>query len=412
MPSLVADLKKIRRDHNLSVQDIYELTRIPLSTIERIEDGTLLEEEERNATYIRSFIRTYAKALGISDEDIIQALDDQIIGIYDGFLIEKYGSGSPGNEKEAGKPEDSNDRYGSRFQLDVSEDEGETPAPEKAEEAEHEKETTDGESGEPAGEPEVKNSDTTGTAEDTPPSDVFRGGKKNPPARPADGDQEEPPGPDPGKHYNRKIPEPPTVSSVDWASIGKRTYSLSRRPGFFLLIILIVIILAAAAFIIVRSVGSHPAASQKAGIEPVDSLAVPALVAAADSAQTAAEKEESGSALPDTIHLTIYAAYGPLGPVRVQTDIANKLNPYWIDEGEGMRFDFRDSINIRGVFHNMILLYNGHPLTDFRKYEGKDEMVHLKRSYFGKHPGWQVVTNDTLPNGVPQPRVVRDRPRF
>ena len=402
MPSLAEDLKNIRRDHRLSIQDMYELTRIPLDIIKAIEDGTLFEDESRNPTYIRSFVRTYARALKISEEDIVAGLDDQIIGVYNGFLSDKYGAGSTktekGKEDDAGSAQKS--KYGSRFKLDLPEEEAEKKEPEnpkeKPEEEESEKLPAEEEEEEDLFEEE---SDTVSDeSEDTGNESTI--------------DREEYSLPDRGKPYNRKVPEPPSVKSVDWAAVGKRTYSLSRRPGILLLIFLVIVVLAGVTFVVVHKMSNTSGQKSNAGIAQVDSLQTPPLMTRDDSVK-AGLLPPTVSNLPDTLKLTVYAAFGPLGPVRVQTDLARKMNPYWIDEGEGMRFNFKDSIEVKGVYKNMILLYKGHPLSDFRQHIQKNTgVLQLARSYFKEHPEWQTVTHDSLPGGVPQPSVVRNQPLY
>ncbi|HKI47124.1 MAG TPA: helix-turn-helix domain-containing protein [Balneolales bacterium] len=401
MPSLAGDLKNIRRDHKLSIQDMYELTRIPLDIIKAIEDGTLFEDESRNSTYIRSFVRTYSRALKISEEDIVAGLDDQIIGVYNGFLSDKYGSGSSKTEK--GKEDDTGStqksKYGSRFKLDLPEDEAEKPEPESPEEKPEEEESEEL--------PEEEEEDLFPEESESVPEEPEQGTNNQ-----STIEREEYSLPDPGKPYNRKVPEPPSVKSVDWASVGKRTYSLSRRPGILLLILLVIVVFAGVTFIVVRKMSNTSGQKSNAGIAQVDSLKTPPLMNRDDSVK-AGLLPPTVSTLPDTLKLTVYAAFGPLGPVRVQTDLARKMNPYWIDEGEGMRFNFKDSIEVRGVYKNMILLYKGHPLSDFRQHIQKSTgVLQLARSYFKEHPEWQTVTHDSLPGGVPQPSVVRNQPLY
>ena len=411
MPSLAGDLKNLRRDRNLSIQDMYELTRIPLDIIKAIENGTLLDDESRNSTYVRSFIRTYAKALKISEEDIVSALDDQIVGVYNGFLSDKYGSGPSKTEQPGGGNESDTSpksRYGSRFKLDLPEEESEPPETESGSEEPKEEEPGNQQKEEKEGKEESSSArEAEKSAESAEPEQEEKKSDVNQSSL----DREEFSKPNPDKSYNRKVPEPPSVKSVDWAAVGKRTYSLGRRPGFLLLILLVIVVFAGVTFVVVRRMSHSPKQNKGASIAPVDTLATPALMTRSDSVKAGLLPPPKAT-LPDTLKLTVYAAFGPLSPVRVQTDLARKLNPYWIDQGEGMRFNFKDSIAVKGVYKNMILLYKGHPLDNFREYIGKNDILHLERSYFKKHPQWQTVTHDSLPGGIPQPRVVRNQPIY
>ncbi|TVQ09272.1 MAG: helix-turn-helix domain-containing protein, partial [Balneolaceae bacterium] len=84
------DLKAIREKQRMSVQDVYERTRISAENIGLIESGELYTRPDANKIYLRSFTRTYAKAVGVSDEDITTALDYMEADMYEGFLAEKY----------------------------------------------------------------------------------------------------------------------------------------------------------------------------------------------------------------------------------------------------------------------------------------------------------------------------------
>ncbi len=61
MPAIGKDLSKIRSHLGYSVQDIQHYTKIPVSTLESIENGTIFGDPEENQTYIRSFVRSYGR---------------------------------------------------------------------------------------------------------------------------------------------------------------------------------------------------------------------------------------------------------------------------------------------------------------------------------------------------------------
>ena len=90
MAALHTDLLAIREKSGLTVSDINQKTKTPESVIHEIEKGSIFDKAEKQKTYIRSFIRTYAKAIGIKDEDMIRALDAQESGNYAGGLRKKY----------------------------------------------------------------------------------------------------------------------------------------------------------------------------------------------------------------------------------------------------------------------------------------------------------------------------------
>src|SRR6056297_2691190 len=86
MASLGRDLAHIRKEQELSLEDIYETTKIPVRILRSIEDDSIFDDFENNATYIRSYVRSYAKALPIDEKQIIYALDKVAKNDYSGSL--------------------------------------------------------------------------------------------------------------------------------------------------------------------------------------------------------------------------------------------------------------------------------------------------------------------------------------
>ena len=75
MPSIGKDLQKIRQHLGYSIEDIQQSTKIPVATLRQIESDEIFEGSEENLTYVRSFVRSYGRALKISDDLMIKALD-------------------------------------------------------------------------------------------------------------------------------------------------------------------------------------------------------------------------------------------------------------------------------------------------------------------------------------------------
>ena len=82
------DLKLLRIQKKLSLEEVHHLTKIPMIRLEGIEDGKTFIEFAKEPTVLRSFIRGYGKALGFADEQIVQALDLEKAGRYTQELIE------------------------------------------------------------------------------------------------------------------------------------------------------------------------------------------------------------------------------------------------------------------------------------------------------------------------------------
>ncbi len=124
-------------------------------------------------------------------------------------------------------------------------------------------------------------------------------------------------------------------------------------------------------------------------------------------------QNESLETLPDTLSILLYAAYGKLEPVRVYTDIMNEINPYWIEEGNALRFNFVNDIQIRGQFSRIVLFLNGHVITNFREqfYNPETRLVEINRSYFEGEPKWLQPAPDSASIDAPPP-TIRERPTF
>lgn len=386
MSSLGEDIASIRKKEKLSIQDIFDTTRIPQNILKEIENGNIFKDSKRNKTYVRSFVRTYAKALKIAESDIIEALDDTYSGRYSGSLAKKYGLAQKGKPKESKE-----DRwpYKPTFQLeDTSEEE-----PPSSKESSSKKNEID-QSSKPS-------TDTPSKAKESE-SQKFTEYSL----------------PDPKKEHNKATPEPPTVDKVNWVDMGKRVNSSgnhSMAPIFTAIIAIILIIIAYFVYVKFSSDG-HNASSSKNQSLAVDSVATVQIKNPANAGLTSSETSKTSRFItatnPDTLSLTIYAAYGNLSPVRVQSDVANQLNPYWIPKGQAMKFQFVNKIAIKGKFSELLLLMNGHLISNKNQYLGSDKMIHLTRSIFEKNPKWLSPAPDTLQNGVPQPKVVKNRPIF
>lgn len=90
MNSIGKDLARIRHHLNFTHDDIYQKIRVPSETLKRIENGSIFRDESENKVYVRSFVRTYAKALKIDDALVQKALDQQAEGTYDRLLLTAY----------------------------------------------------------------------------------------------------------------------------------------------------------------------------------------------------------------------------------------------------------------------------------------------------------------------------------
>lgn len=103
------DLRRIREDRGVSVDQIHNETRIARTLIESFEEGRLYEHPTYNRVYLRSFIKAYADAVAISREPALEGLDAALDGTYQHDLASRYlegdGSGAGPAEAPAAEPD-------------------------------------------------------------------------------------------------------------------------------------------------------------------------------------------------------------------------------------------------------------------------------------------------------------------
>lgn len=104
MPSLGKDLAIIRTHLGFSIEDIQQSTKIPLSTLKSIEKGTIFSHSDEIKTYVRSFIRSYARILKLDDTIVVKALDQQEAGNYNHLLLKSFPELAPDVDTSAEEP--------------------------------------------------------------------------------------------------------------------------------------------------------------------------------------------------------------------------------------------------------------------------------------------------------------------
>ncbi len=331
--SLGKDLASIRKSQNLSLEDIQNAIKIPLSTLKSIEDGSIFSDSGKNKTYVRSFVRSYAKVLKIEDDDIVRALDEVEEGIYAGSLI----------------GESNDDVSESDFNLDPKE----TLPSEAADEE-------------------------TSVSQEISPGTKSKKPKRTPP----------PPEEDPinWADMGRKFT---TVgkNSRAWlfavilvivGALGTSGYIFWDDIGSF--------------FQSETVENEQPTDGQSdqnvIPPAPVDSSAI-AGNNEPESGETPAEINEQPTSsgpieLGDTLTVSVYAAYGQLEPIRVTSDLNWRTNPFWMEQGESYYFDFSDTLLVRGQYSRLLLMFNGHVIENPRQ------------NYFNSAFNSIMITRDVL----------------
>jgi len=371
MASLHTDLREIREKSGQSVSDLNSKTKTPISVLHEIEKGVFFEKGDKQKTYIRSFVRTYAKAIGIKDEDIIRALDAQEAGLYSGGLRKKY---LP--ETVHGDLENPELTEYTNTSSDISKDD-----------------------------------EDTGLVRPGPTSTIGH---------------DEFSRPDPSRQHNRVTPPPPKLDSIDWAKFNDRFPQFNAPILTYALIAFVVILLGTGGYygyvLITHFSGSG--SDEQSAVDAMQTNPETGYNGAPDSASRITDTDSLTAlspetpdivqriALPEVIHLVVYAQRGKLEPVRITSDVNNTRSPYWIEQNEAIRFDFYNKIRVEGTLERASLLINGHIIADLDSLTLNTNTVEITRDFLSRRPYLFNNSRPVLPDGFTQPTVIRDRPVF
>ncbi|MEX1211459.1 MAG: helix-turn-helix domain-containing protein [Balneolaceae bacterium] len=410
MSSIGQDLSRIRRYQKLTLQDLYKKTRISLEILKKLEDGRLFDDAGDNDVYARSYIRTYARAIGISEDLVTKALDLQKRGEYDGLLLEPWpdiiGKTTPREIPDGEeKPADSVDPHQTDQKPErtpAGRSQKETGSPSASSDPEPETDQPDGEQNAPTSTIETAN----------PPKKGVPGAGK-------------------AKKASPSLREKKSADQIDWAAMGKRFTETSKRSsGWILGLGLVLLFVAAVLWIAFRTdlltnLFEPEEPDQEMITEPREpetsaeadeglGLDLESGVQADPDPMAANSTRATPTRLDSTLYITIYGAHGALDPVRVWSDLKPRFDPYWIEQGEAMQFEFRDTIRVRSQYDESLLFLNGHQINDAREryYNSAEQSVELVRGLFAPEAQWANPREFELPDSVAVPDTLRMRPIF
>lgn len=381
MPSIGKDLAKIRNARGLSLQEIQAATKIPLTTLQSIENGTIFETPSQGKTYTRSFVRSYGRALMIDDEVLINGLDQQETGNYNHLIWNHY-------ESSRSTP------VSGAFTLDDDEEvepDQESDTDTADSDFYGDKVTASGEDSEPESrDPDVSKDPETEPENSEPGSDEFDSGEKS-------------------------TASPKKEADVNWANMGHKFIETRKKtPVGIISLIIIVLLVAIAAFFLFQydffssADDSNPSTTTTTTSQQDGSIL--------DLSEPVSEESDDPAIaeLDEVLYLTVYAAHQRLEPVRIWSDLKPRLDPYWIEQGIAMNFDFQDTLRIRGQYSDMLIFMNGHliqnPMEEF--YIQSDNYIELTREYFSTEPAFSDSITLQIPEDVAEPDSVLLRPSF
>ena len=69
MESIGQYLRRIRKERNMSVEEVSRSTRIPSASLDRLENDQF--DDLPGEVFVRGFLRAYARAIGVAAEDVL-----------------------------------------------------------------------------------------------------------------------------------------------------------------------------------------------------------------------------------------------------------------------------------------------------------------------------------------------------
>jgi len=191
--------------------------------------------------------------------------------------------------------------------------------------------------------------------------------------------------------------------TVDWADMNAKINRPKQNSNttIYLVMALMVVLLAAAA--IYFWYNPFDSSSESVVSQPLQNEATQVVNPAESVPQDAVVDPIQSLILPDTLKLVVYAINEKLDPVRITSDLKERVNPYWIERGAGREFEFRDTLIVRADPNRFALIYNGHLISTFRDFRFDDDTLNfrLTRNLLKQRPESQRP--GTLPDNVRPP---------
>ncbi len=298
-----SDLRRIREARGVTIEHLYQETKIPQSLLESFEETGLFDHPMFNRVYLRSFVRNYAEVVGIEPDVAVAALEEAVDARYDGGLERRYLSTGAADEAERA--------------VEAEPAADPVPAPRQ--------------------EPPRQAAPPPGAPERPAPPPVTVAPK--PPAReraapiPSDPAGETPwyaQSPAPGAPLAK--PRPRSRRDSSWGGwVGLAVAAL---------------VIGGVIWLIVRTVRLPEPPPADTVADTTEQRETPLAAAPAEPVS-----------LPDTLRLTITAEEDRLQGIRVTVD-DDVRRPYWLEQGTSRTFRFRERIIVENQLDRMSLQVN------------------------------------------------------
>jgi cytoskeletal protein RodZ len=458
MARIGEDLAKIRKIQGKTLEDVHRSSRIPVSVLTAIEDGSIFSSLSSNKTMIRSNVRSFARVLKLVDDDVIAALDSLEKGEDVHFLkadVVNENNRLTESSEEPIAVEEKTEKKSEKKETSNTSDEQIEDSSESEEKVTEEEPT-----------PEPSKESATTEAEEESSDDIEEETDLNTIA---------------STEVTNSVSNK-EISDVDWERLNRKT-KMKRPPmtiSWVSVFTAVIILLLGSLYFVGyfdflfttsapeqialneanngngESIPSIPSSSADNWLEnnsetekepantepestpvtsevestttdpenPTEQAAQPEITPppTADNATTesnteavedsneAASSNESDdpsdkyrfmttevTSLPQELEILVYAATDNLAPVRLQWDGLNSLRPYWVEVGQAMRVAFSSELRIRTLnYDRMILVFNGHPITNLEEQFLDEEagLLVIPRSFFEADPSSWIRLKD------------------
>lgn len=300
-PRLAHDLRAIREDRGVSLDEVQRETRMPGDILRRFEAGDLVGDPHYNEVYLRNLLKAYAQALDISPQEVISAFESAKSGGYEGELRRRYLGGK-----------------------------GTKPAPAAAPEAE------------PAEPAEPKRAAPADAEAPKPPKTAAKGG-----TAPAVAALSSPP---PKKEVAEKEPaEKESAQSLPKRRVASATATAKPIEKSWGLIIggtvVALLVIGGILWFLFRDEGPEPEVAEAP--PAADTTSAPAAVDTAAAEPAAPAQPVSAPQFQTPIQLTVVAGENPLENFRVKVD-DDARRPYWVEPGATESFTAQEEVTVWG----------------------------------------------------------------
>lgn len=355
------DLRRIRKDREVPLTTVHAATQVPTSQLQSFEAGTLYEQSSLNPVYLRGFVRTYAEAIGLPPDPVLDHLDSALSGEYENHLAVQYLDVPPSVVEPDPSPEPSD-----ASPSEANEDESQRPS-------------------------------SVGEGEDV---------GENAPPIPA-GSEESSEQPD---RSEVSPPKQESSRSLEVAYFGNESDLWTKHRATLFVALTSLIVLGIVGVLVSTYLGGassppeSPAEPTSRAAESADHPSPDSQVTTDSAKADEPPRPRADVTLGDTLHVTVLAT-ADVREMRVQQD-DDLRRPYWIREGEARVFPFARRITLQNQLDSLRLLLERYPYPVSRTDdEGRIVITRDKaRQFFDtlRTPRSTVsVTPDTVWGGAP-----------